>query len=410
MTKNKSAYIVIFLTVFIDLLGFGIVIPLMPDFLKNQMHESESLIGIVVGIFSLMQFIFTPVWGSFSDIYGRKKILIISLAGNVISYLMMTLVFSGIVQSVMLLLVSRAFAGIFSGNIAAAQSAMSDVTTIENRSKGMGIIGAAFGLGFLFGPAMGGFLSAKFGYGIPILLSAAFSMTALLFCLTIFKETLPDDLKHLNKSNFKGATIINFKAIKDLLTHKKVGMFVIIFFIITFSYANTYATFLLFVERPDGLHLGTESTSYLLSYMGIIAAIVQGFTIKFFKKRLGEERSVLVGNIFMIIGLAATPFCTTILQLLIILTILSFGNGLNTPMVMGYISMNVGRDEQGSILGINQALGSLARFFGPIWGGFAYQYFGYHSPFLSGAIILLIISVIGFNYMWNRSPVIAEDQ
>ena len=144
MTKNKSAYIVIFLTVFIDLLGFGIVIPLMPDFLKNQMHESESLIGIVVGIFSLMQFIFTPVWGSFSDIYGRKKILIISLAGNVISYLMMTLVFSGIVQSVLLLLISRAFAGIFSGNIAAAQSAMSDVTTIENRSKGMGIIGAAF--------------------------------------------------------------------------------------------------------------------------------------------------------------------------------------------------------------------------------------------------------------------------
>ncbi|HPS64872.1 MAG TPA: MFS transporter [Ignavibacteria bacterium] len=410
MNKNKSAFIVIFLTVFIDLLGFGIIIPLLPDFLKNQMHEPESMIGVVVGIFSLMQFIFTPVWGSFSDIYGRKNILIISLAGNVISYLMMTLVFSGIVPSIILLITSRAFAGIFSGNIAAAQSTISDITTIENRSKGMGIIGAAFGLGFLFGPALGGFLSVKFGYGIPILLSSVFSFIALMLCISIFKETLPEDIKAHNKKNFKGVTIINFRAVHDVLRNKKVGIYVIIFFFITFSFANIHATFLLFVERPEGLHLGTDWTSYLLSYMGIIAALVQGVLIKFFKKSIGEEKSVLIGNILTMFGLFSIPFCTSIPQMLLTLTVLAFGNGLNNPMVLGLISMNVSRQEQGSVLGITQALGSLARFFGPLWGGFVYQYLGYHAPFISGAVFMAVITLFGLSYLLKRSPVTAEDQ
>jgi len=153
MSNRKFAFAVIFLTIFIDLLGFGIIIPILPDYLKNTVNAPESVIGLIVGIFSLMQFIFTPVWGSFSDIYGRKPILIISLTGNVISYLMMALVLSGIFQSLTLLILSRAFAGIFSANISAAQSVVSDLTSREERSKGMGIIGAAFGLGFVFGPA-----------------------------------------------------------------------------------------------------------------------------------------------------------------------------------------------------------------------------------------------------------------
>jgi MFS family permease len=410
MNKNKSAFIVIFLTVFIDLLGFGIIIPLLPDFLKNQMHEPESMIGVIAGVFSLMQFIFTPVWGSFSDIYGRKKILIISLAGNVISYLMMALVFSGMVPSLLLLILSRAFAGIFSGNIAAAQSTISDITSKENRAKGMGVIGAAFGLGFLFGPALGGLLSVHYGYGIPILLASFFSFIALILCISIFRETLPEDVKAHNKKNFKGVTIINFRAVHDVLRNKRVGIYVIIFFFITFSFANIYATFLLFVESPQGLHLGTDWTSYLLSYIGIIAALVQGVLIKFFKKYIGEEKSVLIGNILTMIGLFSIPFCTSIPQMLLTLTVLAFGNGLNNPMVLGLISMNVSREEQGSVLGITQALGSLARFFGPSWGGFVYQFMGYQAPFISGAVFMAIITLFGITYLWKRSPVTAEDQ
>lgn len=397
--KQKTAFIVIFLTIFIDLLGFGIIIPLLPDFLKNVIMAKESIIGLVVGIFSLMQFIFTPVWGSMSDIYGRKPILIMSLVGNVISYLLMALVFSGVIPSLTLLIVSRGLAGIFSANLSAAQSVVSDITTRENRSKGMGIIGAAFGLGFVFGPALGGLLSYKFGYGMPIFLAAFFSFAAVILCITIFKETLHPELMSRNKMNFKGVRIINFRGVHDVVTNKRVGIYVIIFFFITFSFANIHATFLLFAERKDGLNLNQEEVGLLLSFIGVIAAIVQGTMIKFFKNKIGEEKSLILGNILTGIGLALIPFSINIPIMLLSLTVLAFGNGLNNPMVLGLISQNVGPDEQGSVLGVNQALGSLARFFGPVWGGFIYQSLGFRSPFLSGALFMILITVFSIVYL-----------
>jgi MFS transporter, DHA1 family, tetracycline resistance protein len=398
-SKNKTAFLVIFLTIFIDLLGFGIIIPLLPDFLKNVVMAKESIIGLVVGIFSLMQFIFTPVWGSMSDIYGRKPILVMSLIGNVISYFLMALVFSGIYPSLTLLIISRGLAGIFSANLSAAQSVVSDLTTRENRSKGMGIIGAAFGLGFVFGPALGGLLSFKFGYGMPLFLATFFSFIAALLCITIFKETLHPDLMKENKKNFKGVKVINFRGVHDVITNKKVGLYVIIFFFITFSFANIHATFLLFAERKDGLNLNQEEVGLLLSFIGIVAAIVQGTMIKFFKNKVGEERSLILGNILTGIGLALIPFSVNIPIMLAALTVLAFGNGLNNPMVLGLISQNVGQDEQGSVLGVNQALGSLARFLGPVWGGFIYQSLGFQSPFISGAFFMILITIFSIKYL-----------
>jgi MFS transporter, DHA1 family, tetracycline resistance protein len=398
-SKNRTAFLVIFLTIFIDLLGFGIIIPLLPDFMKNVVMAKESIIGLVVGIFSLMQFIFTPVWGSMSDIYGRKPILVMSLTGNVISYFLMALVFSGIYPSLTLLIISRALAGIFSANLSAAQSVVSDLTTKENRSKGMGIIGAAFGLGFVFGPALGGLLSFKFGYGMPLFLATFFSFVAALLCITIFKETLHPDLMAHNKKNFKGVKVINFRGVHDVITNRRVGIYVIIFFFITFSFANIHATFLLFAERKDGLSLNQEEVGLLLSFIGVVGAIVQGSLIKFFKNKVGEEKSVILGNILTGIGLALIPFSVSIPVMLLALTVLAFGSGLNNPMVLGLISQNVGQDEQGSVLGVNQALGSLARFLGPVWGGFIYQSLGFQFPFLTGAFFMILITIFSIVYL-----------
>jgi MFS transporter, DHA1 family, tetracycline resistance protein len=397
--KNRSAFLVIFLTIFIDLLGFGIIIPLLPDFLKNVLMEKESIIGLAVGVFSLMQFIFTPIWGSLSDIYGRKPILIMSLMGNVLSYILMALVFTGVYPSLSLLIISRALAGIFSANLSAAQSVVSDITTKENRSKGMGYMGAAFSLGFVFGPAMGGFFSFKFGYGVPIIMSAVFSFIAMVLCILVFKETLHKELMKENKKNFSGVKIINFKAVHDVITNKKVGIFVIIFFFITFSFANIHATFLLFAEKKDGLNLNQEEVGLLFSFIGIITAIVQGTLIKFFKNKIGEEKSLVIGNILTGIGLALIPFGTTIPILLSILFILAFGNGLNNPMVLGLISQNVGQEEQGSVLGINMALGSLARFLGPVWGGFIFESLGFRFPFFSGGVFMLLITIFSLRIL-----------
>ena len=393
---NRSAFIVIFITVFIDLLGFGIIIPLLPDFSINVLHISESMIGFVAGIYSLMQFLFIPFWGSLSDRYGRKPILIISLAGNVLAYSLMALVFSGVILSLPLLIISRACAGLFSSNIAAAQAVVSDVTSKESRSKGMGLLGAAFAFGFIFGPALGGMLSMEFGYGIPIMLSGLFSFIALILCVTTFKETLPLEIRLQNKKNLKGISLIDFKAIVNVLRNHKVGIYVIIFFFITFSYANIFGTFQLFAEREEGLNLNQAEVGYLLSFLGIIGTFVQTTLIKTFKRKLGEHRSLIFGNFLVFIGLTLIPFSESVFILLIILFFLSFGNGINVPMTLGLISQNVSSKEQGSILGINQSLSSLARFIGPVWGGILYEKLGYKFPFITGGFFMLMVTVFCF--------------
>ncbi len=402
--NNKRALFVIFLVIFIDLLGFGIIIPVLPFFTEKVLVMSKTEIGLLTGIYSLMQFIFTPVWGSLSDVYGRKPILKMSLAGNVIAYTLMALVFTNVIPSVALLFIARAFAGFFSANLSAAQAVVSDVTTPEERSKGMGIIGAAFGLGFVFGPALGGFLSHYFGYGVPLIFSAIFSLISLIVCVAIFQETLPDDLRISNKQNFsfRDVKIVNLKAVNDVLKHKDVGIYVIIFFFITFSFANIFGNFQYFIERKDGLGMNEEQTGYLLSFLGIIAAIVQSTLIKPFKKYIGEDKSVIFGNVLVAIGLFFIPFSTNVWILLAVLTLLAFGNGLNNAMALGLISQNVSRQDQGGVLGINQSLSSLARFLGPLWGGFIYDRFDYHFPFISGAIFMTVITIIAIVVLRNK--------
>jgi len=402
--QNKKALFVIFLVIFIDLLGFGIIIPVLPFFSEHVLVLNKTEIGLLTGIYSLMQFVFTPVWGSLSDVYGRKPILTMSLTGNVIAYSLMALVFTNVIPSVSLLFVSRAFAGFFSANLSAAQAVVSDITKPEERSKGMGIIGAAFGLGFVFGPALGGFLSYKYGYGVPLIFSAIFSFIALIVCILIFKETLPEDLRISNKKkfNFRDVKVINLKAVNDVIKHKDVGIYVIIFFFITFSFANIFGNFQYFLERKDGLGMNEEQTGYLLSFLGIIAAIVQSTLIKPFKKFIGEEKSVIFGNILVAFGLFLIPFSTNVFILLAVLTLLAFGNGLNNAMALGLISQNVSRQDQGGVLGINQSLSSLARFLGPLWGGFIYDRLGYHYPFISGSIFMVIITIIAIFILRNR--------
>lgn len=402
--NNKKALFVIFLVIFIDLLGFGIIIPVLPFFTEKVLVMSKTEIGLLTGIYSLMQFIFTPVWGSLSDVYGRKPILKMSLAGNVIAYTLMALVFTNLIPSVALLFTARAFAGFFSANLSAAQAVVSDVTTPEERSKGMGIMGAAFGLGFVFGPALGGFLSHYFGYGVPLIFSAIFSLISLIVCVAVFQETLPEDLRLSNKNNFsfKDVKIVNLKAVNDVLKHKDVGIYVIIFFFITFSFANIFGNFQYFIERKEGLDMNEEQTGYLLSFLGIIAAIVQSTLIKPFKKYIGEDKSVIFGNVLVAIGLFFIPFSTSVWILLGVLTILAFGNGLNNAMALGLISQNVSRQDQGGVLGINQSLSSLARFLGPLWGGFIYDRFDYHYPFISGAIFMTVITIIAIVVLRNK--------
>ena len=400
--KNKSTLVVIFLTVFIDLLGFGLIIPLLPTFSIEVLHLNEFYIGLLVGIFSLMQFLFTPVWGSLSDRYGRKPIIVMSLIGSVVSNLLLAFVFSEIILSAVLFITARAFAGIFAANISAAQAVISDITSPEDRTKGIGLISAAFGLGFVFGPAIGGVLSQNFGYSFPVYISAALSLVAVLLAVFVLKETLPKEIQLRNRNKKSSTNPLNIKLFIKTLKDQSIGKYIIIFFVAVFSFSNIFGTIQLFAERKDGLNLNQAEIGYVFSFMGLVGAVVQIFLIKIFKQKFGEVNSLVLGCFLAIFGLGMIGFSESVPFLLITLGILALGNGMNSTIAISLLSQNVNQEEQGTVLGINQSLGSLARFLGPVWGGFVYQFLGYKYPFITGGVFMLLITVYSYNVLKKK--------
>ena len=394
--------IVIFLTVFIDLLGFGILIPILPTFAQNELFMSETLIGLNIGIFSLMQFIFNPLWGRLSDIYGRKPILIFGLAGNVVSYIITGLVLAGVWKSVFLLFVSRALAGFFSANIGAAMAYISDVTPPKDRSKGMGLIGAAFGLGFVFGPFIGGVLAKHYGFGFPTFMSAGLSLIALMLTFFFVNESLPKELR--GAKTMSGFNVKNgFNKLIGALKHPHVGFLILLYFVIVFSISNIFSTFQLYAESKNGFSYDFEQVSYLFAFSGLVGAITQGVLIRPILRMFDERKVFIAGCIIMGIGLGTIPFSNHILVLLLgSILFMSFGNGLLLSIGLGLISKFSDRDEQGGILGLTQSLASLARFLGPTWGGLVYHYVSFTAPFLTGGIVMVGATVLSFRLLKDK--------
>ncbi|MEG8947165.1 MFS transporter [Rosettibacter firmus] len=385
--KNKASLTVIFVTIFIDLMGFGILIPLLPTFASKELGISDFGIGIIVAAFSLMQFIFNPFLGNLSDSIGRKPIIAITLLLTSISYIIFSFA-----NSFGVLILSRMLAGIGGSNIGVAQAYIADITQPEERLKGMSIIGIAFGLGFVFGPLIGALISV-YGYSVAGLISATFSFTAFLFALII----LPESNIRTGKKNKLEIKLFDINNIKKVIRTSKVNLLIFIFFIIIFSIANLYGTFALigyklyhFTDRQNGILFGT---------MGIIGAAVQGGLMKLIKDKISERKLLLIGLAFMIAGLAGIPYGINFLGVIIIVIILSIGTGILQPLLLSLISKFTNQNEQGIVLGINQSFSALARVLGPLWGGFSFNYLGYKAPFLTGAIFTFFILVIVIFYM-----------
>ncbi len=393
---------IIFLTVFIDLLGFGILIPILPTFAQNELMMNETLIGLTVGIFSLMQFIFNPLWGRLSDIYGRKPILIFGLSGNVLSYIITGLVLSGVFTSIPLLLISRALAGIFSANIGAAMAYISDITPPKDRSKGMGFIGAAFGLGFVFGPFIGGVLAKRFGFGFPTYLSAGLSLLALVLTMIFVNESLPKELRvgrTMGGLNLKNGV----NKLVTALKHQHVGFLIMLYFIVVFSFSNIFSTFQLYAESKEGFSYDIEQVSYLFAFSGLVGAITQGIFLRPILRIFDERKVFIAGCIIMGIGLGTIPFSNHILVLLLgSILFMSVGNGLVLSIGLGLISKFSDRDEQGGILGLTQSMASFARFIGPTWGGLVYHYISFAAPFLTGGIVMIGATLMSLRLLKDK--------
>ncbi|MCK5456867.1 MAG: MFS transporter, partial [Melioribacteraceae bacterium] len=369
--QNKKALTIIFLTVFIDLLGFGILIPILPTFASGQIGISDFGIGVIVAVYFLTQFLFNPIIGRISDRVGRRPVILVTLLVTSLSYI----VFSSS-TTFLILFASRFLAGIGGSNIGAAQAYIADITDKSNRAKGMGMIGAAFGLGFVFGPIMGGFLS-EYGYEYVGFASAGFSFLAFIFAL-IF---LPESVKEKKPMTEFSISLFKIDDFKKILKLPNVGIFIFLFFVIIFSVANIYGTFALLGQKYYGFN--NRENGYLFGIIGIVSTIIQGGLIKRVSTLWSEKTIIILGLIFLMFGLGLLPYGSDFTGVALVSAILAVGTGILQPTLISLVSKYSPEDRQGAILGFNQSIASLARVLGPLWGGFAFQALGYEAPFVT---------------------------
>lgn len=355
---SRSPLIVILTTVFIDLVGFGIVIPVLPFYAEGTtFNATPRTVGLLFASYSIMQLIFSPILGSLSDKYGRRPVLLISIIGTGIGFLVL-----GFAQTLPMLFAGRILDGITGGNISTAQAYIADITTKENRASGMGLIGAAFGVGFIFGPAIGGILS-RWGIQVPFLFAAGlcFANAVLLY----FK--LPETVTPQRPAQHRAARGRGFSQLFDSLKQPTLAFVLTIYFLFVVAFSIMTTSFSLYTMFRFGYD--AQHTGYLFAYVGVIAVIIQGGLIGRLVKRFGELPLIIVGALCFAISLFAVPFVGPaaggLAALLVGGGVFSLGNSLATPALTSLASKSAGQEEQGTILGVTQSVASLARAIGP---------------------------------------------
>ncbi len=385
--KKNIPLLMIFFVVFIDLLGFGILMPVLPTYAVGHLKTSESSIGIIIATYSFVQFLFNPFFGSMSDKHGRRKIILVTLMLNALGYVIFALF-----ENLPMLLFSRVIAGIGGSSLGVAQAYISDVTSKEDRAKGMGMIGVAFGLGFVFGPVIGGILS-KWGYMVVGLGSATFSFLALLMSFFF----LPEPERKIEPEKRRESKLFDVKAFKKVFSTPAVAIVIIMFFMVTFSIANIYGTYALLGKKI--YHFTDKTNGYLFGVMGLVGIIMQGGAIRHLSKKFTDTQLISIGAICLVLGLGALPFGGNFTGMLLATAVLSCGSGILSPILLSLVSKVAPEGEQGIVLGTNQSMSSFARMLGPLWGGFAFQFIGYEAPFLTGSIMILFLFLFSVLYL-----------
>lgn len=423
--EAKSTVKIVFLTLFLDLIGFSIIFPLFPSIAEYYLASDSSnyflqsifgaldsftniggstissivLFGGILGaLYSVLQFIAAPIWGSLSDKYGRKPILLVSVFGLFISYLLW--IVSG---SFTLLLVARFIGGLMGGNLSAASAAVADVTTDQNRSKGMAFVGIAFALGFIFGPAIGGLLSLidlssiypelkSLGinpFSMPAIFAALLSLLNFIYILKKFKETLPQERRDSSQASSGGHVRSSniFKIFKPL-PYREVNLtnYSYFLFITAFSGMEFTLTFLA-LER---LGYTSLDNAYMFIFIGVIIALVQGGYVRRKASLVGEKKMARNGMTLLIPGLILIAYASNSFTLFLGLLFLSVGSSMAIPTLTGLVSLYTPASEQGRSLGIFRSLGSLGRVFGPVMASLVYWKFGSTVPYIIGALFLLL--------------------
>ncbi|MBI1883856.1 MAG: MFS transporter [Chlamydiae bacterium] len=400
--KKSGSLFTVFLAVLIDLMGFGIILPLLP-FYASAFHATPLQVGLLYSIYSLSQLVFSPLWGGLSDHVGRRPIMLVSTLGAAAAYLLFA--FS---RSLGLLFISRMLAGVMGGNISTAQAYVVDVTTPEDRAKGMGLIGAAFGIGFVVGPAVASLLihpkfihffhfTQEYRFAIPGFFAAFLSLSSFLLVFFKLPETVTQEKIREKNEKLVKVSVFSKAFWQSILPqeahHNRLPKLILSLFLIIFAQANLYSAFPLFCSQK--LHLTAEEVGIFFALMGMIAVIIQGGLIKHLTQKFSEEKLFLLGNILLMIGLFLIPLSTSKSSLLLFLSIMSLGGSLNVPTLNSLISKESDARKAGAMMGTSQGIASLARVLGPSWAGLLYH-FSFRLPYFVTASFISVPILIGW--------------
>jgi DHA1 family tetracycline resistance protein-like MFS transporter len=377
--------LVIFLTIFVNLVGFGIIVPLLP-FYAETFGASPIVVGLLFAVFSLAQFVAAPVLGHLSDKYGRRPVLILSLAGTVVSFVMLALA-----QSLFMLFVARIIDGLSGGNISTARAYVADVTEPRDRAQAYGLIGMAFGLGFILGPAISAVL-ASISYTAPIWAAAGLTVVAAAMAWIWLPETVRRSAAGTGMPLRQLATVMRRPGLSRVL-------------LIDFGYWLTFAvfqtTFALFAARRFGFD--APLTGYFFASFGILGALIQGALIGPVVRRLGDTQTLRVALVCTATGLVGATLAQSVVALALTLVPLALGIGFGHPTMSSLVSRAARSDEQGRVQGAASAVESLGRTLGPVWGAASLQRFGEGFPYLSAAALVVMILLLSAGYQVRDS-------
>lgn len=388
--RQRSALLPIFLIVLVDILGFTIVIPLLALY-AERFGASPLVATTLVSVYAVCSLVSTPIIGNLSDRYGRRPLLLISQAGTCLGFIIL-----GVSNSLWMVFVGRILDGLTAGNLSTAQAYISDHTAPENRAKAFGVIGVAFGIGFMFGPGLGGWLASAFdAMHLPFLVSACLSALSIL--CTYF--LLPHEMQRPAITDTSGPggrrpSAFDVATYLEYFRRPQLGAIYLQFFFFIFSFSVLTSGFALFAEAR--FHWSARETGYLFTYAGLLGTVLQGGLLGRLVKRFGELRLVLAGFCTSVVGYALLGFSQTVVAIVIATTVNGFGSGVLRPVLTSRITQVVGRHEQGVALGISGSLSSVAMMLAPPCGGLMLSY---HMT-TAWALVAGVASALGLVVFW----------
>lgn len=390
-TTGRRALITVFLTILLDLIGFGMILPLLP-FYAQELQATPFQIGLLFSSYSLAQLLFAPLLGRLSDRIGRRPVLLASIAGSAASYLLFAAA-----SSYAVLLLARWLSGMAAANYAIAQAYMADVSSPENRSRAMGLVGAAFGLGFVLGPALGGLLAHAGGPRLVPLTAAILSAINLLIAFFGLPESLSRELRGRQHGSWLGIA-----SLRAAWRDSSVRGLMVLFFLVMFCFSMMEATLALFCQERFGF--GTRETSWLFVFVGVVLVVVQGGLLGRLVRRFGERRLIVSGIVLMAAGLALLPLTPRSAPLawshagllLASLFLLAVGQGVHNPSSLGLLSRLTDEGSQGSVIGVSRSFGALARTLGPTAGTWIFGALGAGWPFWTASGLMLVALAVAF--------------